>query len=278
MPKRRALLAGLAAGTAALALPDRKSLAQSCSKVVAWEQDGPGGDIEPVAFDPYRVAALFPPLKPNINLPDPLPDFATALVDTAHAFDGLDRWTEKGQAAITAMLGLFWMGFTVCCPDHCRPSRAGCPKGCQYNSFCAAGVAYSAALAFAKANRAGTDVRTLRKYLRVVKLYNFYPSPSVPDMQEVAYGTRIWPSGRRLWQSTGATPKAGWLVVYHLHAPADHVGIVLDAKAGALDTFEFNVGNPEHKGGGTIHHCTRPIDHTVMGYIDTTTRPVLPIH
>lgn len=280
MPNRRAVLAGFAAGAAALTLPSSRTRAQRALEIVAYDQCDPGGEIEPVVLDQDYVSGLITPtgMRAQAVIPDPLPDFASALIDVAVQFDKKNRWNDEED--ITAMLDLFGMPFTSGCPGNCRPGDPNCPE-CTYVSFCAAGIGYCAVLAFAKASNSPTDRGTLRDLLRMVNLYDFFPSPSVPDMYNVAYAARLWP-GRQRWVprengKENIAPKAGWLVVYdwNKNENPNHIGIVLDSNMNSktLTTFEFNVSDNQHK-AGTIHHCTRNIDQTVMGYIDTTSQPV----
>lgn len=260
MPTRREFVASSAFGTAALSLSLHQVSAQQSLKIIGYEQGDPNGDIEPVVFDRDYVSAIVDgPPSIAFNIPDPLPDFAGALIDLAKTFDGMDRW--KNQEEITTMLDLF-----------------GCPFKYQngaYVAFCAAGVGYCAALAFARAQKLPTDNNSLRNILHAVDFYNYYPSPGTLNMSQVA-------RGKSRWAERTVKPEAGWLVIYDWSGSSDpektsHTGIVVSADATSLRTFEFNTGNKAHPSGGTIGYKSRNIDGTVKGYVKTNSRKINPI-
>lgn len=257
MPTRRKFVALSGLGAAALALPSRQLQAQESLRIVAYEQGDPQGDVEPVVLDPEFVSQIIDgPPRIAFNIPDPLPDFAAALMDVAKTYDGMDRW--KNEKEVTAMLALF-----------------GCPfkdKNGAYVAFCGAGIGYCAALAFAKARNLPSDDASLRNLLHAVDFFNYYPSPGTLNMSQVA-------RGKSRWVERTIKPEPGWLVIYDWSGSSDpektsHTGIVIGADGASLRTFEFNTGNKQHPGGGTIGYKTRNIDKTVKGYIKTNSRKI----
>jgi hypothetical protein len=234
----------------------RLARAEDELKAVSYEQGDPTAAVEPVVYSSSYVSQLLLGQGQLLaQIPDALPDFAGALIHEAHNFLGMDRW--KNEAEITTILNLF-----------------GCPfkYGDQYVAFCAAGIGYCAALAFAKMSNIGTDNTSLRKVIPTIDFYNYYPSPAVLDMSLVARGKSRWVDA-----SKRPKPKRGWLVVYDWSgskAPetVSHAGIVLSAKNGFLETLEFNTGSKEHPEGGAIRiREDRKYDKTIKGFIKTDT-------
>ena len=247
----------VAGGAGCLLLSSTRLIAQDALQVVAYEQGDPTARPEPAVFDPSFVNGLIDaPRAAGLNIPDPLTDFASALVAETTQFNGMDRW--KDEKEVTDMLTLF-----------------GCPfkySNGSYVAFCAAGIGYCAALAFAKATTQGTDTATLRAMLPFVDLFNYYPSPGVLNMSEVA-------RGKSRWVDRGTTPQRGWLVVYDWSGSFDplktsHTGILISADKSSLRTFEFNTGSNDHPEGGAIGFKTRNRDQTVKGYINTSTKKI----
>ena len=75
---------------------------------MGFEQGDPG-DKDPVFYDPDYVSELLSTATIQFQIPDPIPDFPTTLVNTANDFVGKDRW--KNEREITAMLSLFGCPF-----------------------------------------------------------------------------------------------------------------------------------------------------------------------
>lgn len=244
-------------GFAAISLTTVTATAQGASQTF-YEQGDPEGELKTIAFDPEYVSSLINVPRPAFKIPDPLPDFGSALIEAAKAYNDMDRWNN--QSEVTAMLGLF-----------------GCPfkdNNGHYLAFCAAGVGYCAALAFAKATNRPTDINTLRDLLPIVDIWNYYPSPGMLNMSEVA-------RGKSRWVERSVTSKPGWLVIFDWSASdnperTSHTGIVLGSNGENLNTFEFNTGNSAHPEGGTIGYKTCKLDKTVKGYINTSSRSIRP--
>jgi hypothetical protein len=172
----------------------------------------------------------------------------------------MDRWNN--EAKITEILGLFGLPFKY---------NDGTPV-----PFCAAGIGYSAAIAFAKASKLGTDKDTLQKMLPAVDYFDFYPSPGVLNMSQVARGKSRW-----IDRTDKSIPEQGWLVVYDWSGSNDpertsHVGIILSADSRKLETLEFNTGNTAHPRGGTVAYKTRDYNDMVKGFIKTNPLHIRP--
>jgi hypothetical protein len=178
-------------------------------------------------------------------------NFVEMVKKTTQEFVGRTR--ENSRESIAQMLRLFDLPFEY---------GTGEPV-----PFCASGLAYVAALAYAREwGRHKTDISTLRGVLPEIDHYHFFPSSSVWHMYEVAQAKNRW-----FAYTAGTMPQAGWVVVYDFGKGADHVGLVLSADQGGMQTFECNtsgVVDGNQRNGGVIALRTRTWAH-VKGFIRT---------
>jgi hypothetical protein len=213
------------------------------------------GDIkltaEMIQFDPIAVQGLVTQTKATFRTRNP--DFPTALLGAAQSLVGINRSSDA--AKVSEFLELFNLPFAI----------DGKPL-----PFCAAGLSFAAATAYA--NFWGTQLTdvsrlsVLRGALSEIDRYHFYPTPSVVDMYYVARGKRRWVD-----RSSGLKPKAGWLVVYdwEKNGGKDHVGIVEEVADNTIHTIEFNTSSKNQGNGGSVAQRERKSDATVSGYIRT---------
>ena len=145
--------------------------------------------------------------------------------------------------------------------------------------FCAAGVGFSAALAYANltGKTHGADrLRTLRSLLADIEhWYSLLPTVSgMGDMRLVEMGKRRWVDAR----PDKPVPHRGWIVLFAWSNPdkPDHCGIVMDASSHQLHTLEFNTSgtvNGSQINGGAVLKKHRAFDQKVMGFIATDRAP-----
>jgi hypothetical protein len=143
--------------------------------------------------------------------------------------------------------------------------------------FCAAGVGYSAALAYADLigrPEAKTRVTALQQLLADIEHWYYYPTVSCRDMRLVEMGKRRWVDAH----PARPAPRRGWVVLYAWNNPekADHCGIVAGGSSGYLQTIEFNTSgtvNGSQINGGAVVMKRRPYDRKVMGFIATDRVP-----
>lgn len=259
MLSRRNFLRASLMGVSSIALLPTSLCAQVSLSVIGFEKGDPSASEDPVVYDPEIVSQLLSPISAkSFSTIDPIPDFPAQLLSVAREFDGMDRW--KNPDAITKMLNLF-----------------GCPfkdsKG-NYVAFCAAGLGYCSALAFARSANLPTDNVTLRRILPTVDFFNYYPSPGVLNMSQVARGKSRW-----IPAHSDATPTPGSLVIYDWNESVNpksvsHTGILVSIDGDRLNTFEFNTTSKEHPTGGVIRPNTRDYNKTVKGFVITTTRKI----
>jgi len=183
------------------------------------------------------------------------PAFGAALIKTAQQFIGSSRITTPDK--VTDFLALY---------DLPLKDDSG------YVPFCAAGVAYCAAMAYSellgKSYRAN-PLRTFKDILPDIDHWYYYPSPSCVDMHLVAAGKRRWV------QSTGGKkmiPKPGWIILFAWDKPgsANHCGIITGGDANRLRTIEFNTSgsvNGSQVNGGAVVERDRAYNNQVMGFI-----------
>ncbi len=190
--------------------------------------------------------------------------FGAVLKETASSFVGMSRATHEPQ--IAEFLQTFRLPYR---------RASGAP-----NPFCAAGVSYVAALAYARRHIGDLSERRITKVRSVlpeVNRYHFYPTVSVINMYHVALGTRRFVARR-----DHGRVRPGWIVLFDWKASgscfqAQHCGIVdaitTDAQGRRfVDTIEFNTRNPGGPGtesdGGVITRRRRALNGTVKGFID----------
>ena len=202
MLSRRSLIKYSALGlVSSAALRWSKLAAEETLGVIGYEQGDPDATLDPVVYDADIVAELISPIstKGFVTI-DPIPDFLAKLVAVATEFDGKNRYDDP--EVVATMLNLF-----------------GCPfkySNGQYVAFCAAGIGYCAALAFARSAKLKTDNGTLRQILPTIDFFNYYPSPGVLNMSQVARGKSRW-----IAPHSNTTAAKGSLVIFDWHANSD---------------------------------------------------------
>ncbi len=267
--KTRRSLMRAGAATATLALTGR---ARAQDAFLFEEQQGdPSLQAETLRWANTQVRKLRD--DPPEILGAALAEFSVKFRTAAEEFVGMNR--SANETEITEMLETLGMSF-----------RSGEPL--RPTPFCAAGVTYVAALAYARANAEDltTDkLRKLRNYLPHVWWHHFPTTFSVADMQNGAEATRRWrvlreeePPDHIYVRSVDVQP--GWLIVFDFNAPGafNHVGIVdrFDEATQRFHTIEFNTCREDATGGsqgngGHVARRTRPTS-AVSGFIDTLTR------
>jgi hypothetical protein len=183
------------------------------------------------------------------------PAFGAALIKTAQTFIGSTRTTTPDR--VTDFLALY---------DLPLKNESG------YVPFCAAGVAYCAAMAYSdllgKSYKAN-PLRTFKEILPDIDHWYYYPSPSCNDMYLVAAGKRRWVQSSGLKK---VIPKPGWIVLFAWDKPgsANHCGIITGGDAKTLRTIEFNTSgtvNGNQINGGAVVARERPNNSQIMGFI-----------
>ncbi len=212
---RRAFVAGLIA----LSSHRRTPAAESSDTQLVTESQR--GDLqlqyESIEVDRDVVNGLLNPSRASYEAR--ASDFFSLVWKTARDFVGDSRKTD--QESISKMLELFELPFQ---------SKSG-----EYIPFCAAGLSYIVALAYVGYWGKKLSLSTLRGALQDIDHYHFFPSPSVWDMYNVAKAKRRWTD-----RSKSPIPLSGWLVIYDFGKGADHVGLVIQAGANGMKTFECN--------------------------------------
>jgi hypothetical protein len=244
---RRAIIQGAIGGLTSYPL---RAGAQDVDEVLREEQRG---DVS-AAYETltYRRSAIQALYDPSLATFEPrAPDFKKLVLDAAEPFRGFSRDTQPD--AIKTMLELFELSF---CDEHGK-----------FVPFCASGLAYIVALGYCKYwKRTDTKLSTLRSALADIEHHHFFPSPSVRHMLNVADAKNRWKP-----KTAMNLPDPGWIVIYDFGKGADHVGLVLNANASGLETFECNTSgviNGNQRNGGVITIKNRKYTN-VRGYINT---------
>jgi hypothetical protein len=135
--------------------------------------------------------------------------------------------------------------------------------------FCAAGIAFAAALAYADFLKNSVNqfnrVSVAKQTLDDLDHWYFYPSASVWSMYFVSAGKGSWRSG----SLKTVNPQPGWIVIYDFGKGADHCGIVETVDADALNTIEFNttIKHGSETNGGVVTTKQRKYNSTIKGFI-----------
>ena len=178
------------------------------------------------------------------------------MLAVAQEFVGIDRAHDLEQ--IGRFLGLFGLGAV---------------DGGDYVPFCAAGVSWSAAKAYAELIGAQFTAETapavFRNLLPAVAALSFLPSASCGVIWHDAIARGSWLSNA---DSDHTEVQAGWLVLYDWpgHGVPDHVEIVIEA-ADVLSTVGFNTSGEAHGdqvNGGAVAIKQRNYDQ-VLGFVRT---------
>jgi hypothetical protein len=151
--------------------------------------------------------------------------------------------------------------------------------GSEYNAFCAAGLAFAAASAYADLLALQSDQYNRKKIYQDLMPdldhWYYYPSASCLDMYFVAKGKRRW---REPTSANKPVPHKGWIVLYDWSKTgrADHCGVILDASQDRIHTVEFNTSgqvNGSQVDGGGVFEKYRPYNGQVKGFIMTDIVP-----
>jgi len=230
----------------------RSSLANADDDFIVEQQRGdPGLKPETLRFN-KSVASRAANAKATFEVRKPA--FGAALIKTAQQFIGSTRTTAPDR--VTEFLALY---------DLPLKDDTG------YVPFCAAGLAYCAAMAYAellgKSYRAN-PLRTFKDILPDIDHWYYYPSPSCVDMYMVAAGKRRWVpvSAKKI------IPKPGWIILFAWDRPgsANHCGIITGGDVNRLRTIEFNTSgsvNGSQVNGGAVVERDRAYNKQVMGFI-----------
>jgi len=211
-------------------------------------------DIETFTFDRDIVKHSVGPNKASY-IPM-VKNFDASIISVASEFVGKNR--RDNRDVISTMLSSFDLPF----------EKDGKPY-----AFCAAGLAWVAALAYARTQAqigTGTTVTAVIQYYGEINHYHFYPSPSVIDMVNVAKGQRRWIDKKDV--KSPSEVKKGWLIVFQFSPGAYHVGLIEGISSNQFSTIEFNTsGNSgaDNRDGGSIAKKKRNFDNYVHGFIST---------
>ena len=241
-----------------------RSYAAESAKVIETQRGDVGLPTESMLYDPAAISAIIDTSK-RATFEERDIDFRQHLIDEAATFvgDGRDNTPDK----ISDFLELFRLPLKY---DNGR-----------FVPYCAAGVAFAAASAYAKMLKMNFDeinkVSRFRSILADIEHWYFYPTPSVYSLYHVSEGTGRWISAS---PSSKPVPKPGWLVVYDWSRGTnfEHVGIVesVSKDADVLHTIEFNTtegGKGSQANGGKVARRTRVYDDTVRGFVKTDAPP-----
>lgn len=255
---RRQLICSSVAVAGSLTMP--RAFAQDVMQsdpppVTEYQRGDPSMLREAMSYYPERVRGIIDTARANYT--PRIPRFSNTLLGNAQAFIGVSR--QGNQQQVSDFLELFGLPYAI----------GGNPL-----AFCASGISYCAALAYARTSSHKQSFGrselfpALQSTLGDVDHHHFYPSPSVADMYNVALG-------KRRWSRRGSTlPRPGWLVIYDWdqNGGTDHVGVVESADRQSLHTIEFNTSGTyqgNQINGGAVFRKTRPLNGTVKGYIRT---------
>ena len=258
-PLRRSLVTSLA-GSALAGAPlrlwaaaDNSCFSQAGDTCTEYQRGDPKGPREVVAFNRQKVQAITQESK--ADYPPRIAHFGELLVDEAARFVGFNRANNRPE--IENMLELFGLGFSDA-------------NGKPY-AFCAAGIGYVAASAYAKAAGKNDYTGTLQA-LGDINHYHFFPNPGVANMVTVAQINGRWVPVSEVLNGN-RKPQPGWLSVFKWNRTDHHIGIVRSVQGRTLQTIEFNT-SPEgatgsQANGGAVAERKRALDAFVIGLIDT---------
>lgn len=243
----------------AMAVSARCAVAQQKSSEIEHEfqRGDPLGPQEHVSFDRSSVMRNIRATKA-----DYLPRHSGSgfLLDEARQFLGINR--AGNQQVIADFLEIFGLPFA---DSQNRPF-----------AFCAAGIGYVAARAYARNKRGAPAYADIIQCLGEVDHYHFFPSPGVANMVTVAQVHGRWVPVRNVVEGK-TMPLPGWLVVFKWNRTDHHVGIVKTLHGTSLETVEFNT-SPEgatgsQANGGAVAERKRDIRYFVTGFINPQ-RPI----
>jgi hypothetical protein len=148
--------------------------------------------------------------------------------------------------------------------------------------FCAAGVAFCAAQAYADLLKIDTSgpgrVQTFQTLLPDLDHHYYYASASCIDIYFAERAKHRWLEAQkpkwaaRAWREP--TPRRGWLIIYDFKKTgdveiADHCGLVesYDAATRTIHTIEFNTSDTNNQDGGAVARKSRPYDASVKAFV-----------
>lgn len=209
-------------------------------------------DYETVVIDPSKVDAIIHPAA-RATYEKKAPNFGATLLTSASQFVGRSRSHDPDD--IAEILSLFNL-----------PYRDNSGK---YVAYCAAGIAFAAALGYAEFLNKNINkfnkIQALKQILDDMDHWYYYPSPSVWSMYLVSAGKGSWKPA-----SPGNTvPLPGWIVIYDFGKGADHCGIIESATPEVLKTIEFNTTEKHgsETNGGVVARKERKYNSLVKGFI-----------
>lgn len=253
--RRRMLKLGVLASAGMLA--SRFTFGSENQATVETQQGDPNGPTEEVSFSRQAIddlvfaggRAIFREKKPQLP---------AAILVVARSYVGYSRDTTPDQ--IGQYLTLFNLPYS---------------NGGKYTAFCAAGISFCAAKAYADLLGFPYDKQhaaaAFQDLLDDIEHWYFYPSPSCIDMVKVADGKHRWvPYTKKIINSV----KPGWIVVYNWKKDgyADHCGIVDGVGSSKLSTIEFNTSGragDSQRDGGVVATKQRDYDSSILGFIKT---------
>jgi hypothetical protein len=201
-----------------------------------------------------------PSLGPRVDRPK----LALQTLQVAKTQVGFNRGKNREQ--ITQYLNLYGLDFV----DNDK----------NLVPFCAAGVGFSACLAYRELTHQDTDLTEddiaikFRDSLTDVKRDFCYTDPRCASVMAAAKAAGVWVA-RDDGHGVLIIPQPGWLVLYSWNGgpTPQHVGIVESASQGKpLQTIEFNTSDTNVSNGGAVAARNRDYNH-VLGYVDTYSEP-----
>jgi hypothetical protein len=252
--RRRDFIAGFSAAASTMSMA-RQVLAQPLGDTPFKEDQrgDPDAQYETIEIDPSKISEIVNP-GTRATFQPKSKDFGAKLIVAAAQFVGKSR--AKTPEEITDMLDLFGLSFKY--------------GNGTYVPYCAAGLSFAAAAAYANDLKISYNqfdqTSTLRELLADMEHWYFYATPSVWDMYLVQ-------AGKHRWVDASVDPKPvplpGWIIIYNFGKGADHCGIVEAMEGENIHTIEFNttIRNGSETNGGVVARKTRSYNETVKGFI-----------
>jgi hypothetical protein len=247
-------------GGIALAARTGAQVAQSPTDGATTEQQkgDPDTSYEHITFNRTQLNDLVSNEKKAVFEP-PKRYFSEALLENAQKFVGCSRATSPGQ--IQEFLRLYGLPFQ---------------DASGYIAFCAAGIGYCAAMAYAELlgiiYKESDRLARFRALLRDIEHWYYYPTVSCIDIFYIAAGKHRWVDHTA---QNSPLPKPGWIVLFDRtkSGRADHCGIVSRATREKLFTVEFNTSGTaggSQRNGGVVAEREREYGDYVKGYVVTS--------
>jgi hypothetical protein len=241
----------------------RSLLAQTTSSgIVTEDQKGdPDASYEQVRFDRDVLddlisgggKATFEPWKSS---------FSAKMLGNARKLIGCSRDTSPDQ--IARFLSLFGLPYK---------------DSTGYLAFCAAGIGFCAATAYADllglTPRQSDYVVRIRQLLPDIEHWYYYPTVSCNDIYHIALGKHRWVANK---VDGSVIPKRGWIVLFDWNNTGrpDHCGIVSGTTKEKILTVEFNTSGEaggNQRNGGVVSEKARDYNRYVKGFVVTDLAP-----